>query len=248
MKTVLETFKPIKGYEGIYEVSDYGCVRSRYGGKVSYRKCKKTKYGYICVPLSKNGKKIFFYVHRLVYTAFNGPIPEGMQIDHIDGDKSNNKLTNLRAVSPKVNSNNPITRVRYLEAIKKRTLSEQWSNNVRDGAKRRAGNPQWRNNVRKAAKRRSESQAWQQKNREAAKRRVKDQDWRNSVREGVRRVCAKPIVQLDVKTGEVIRRWECARDAERKLKINNSSISQCCQGKRKSAGGYRWCFAFDNAS
>ena len=248
MKSVLETFKPIKGFEGLYEISDYGCVRSRHGGKVRYLKCKKSKHGYIEVPLSKNGKKNFFYVHRLVYTAFNGPIPEGMQIDHIDGDKTNNNLRNLRAVTPRENSSNPITMVRCLEAIKKRTLSEQWRNNVRDSAKRRAGNPQWRNNVRKAAKRRSESQDWQQKNREAAKRRVKDQDWRNSVREGVRRVCAKPIVQLDAETGEVIRRWECARDVERELGISNSSISQCCQGKRKTTGGYRWCFALANCS
>lgn len=263
MKSVLETFKPIKGFEGLYEISDYGCVRSRHGGKVRYLKCKKSKHGYIEVPLSKNGKKNFFYVHRLVYTAFNGPIPEGMQIDHIDGNKENNALSNLRVVTPRENVNNPVTRVRYLEAIKKITSSEEWRNNQREGSKRRSESQNWRNNHREGIKRRSENQEWRQKNREANRRLAKDPQWRQknrevaqrnqrnpewmkNVRDGIRRVCGKPIVQLDVETGEIIRRWECARDAWRALGVYYGHISRCCNGKLKTAGGYRWRFATEN--
>lgn len=48
-------------------------------------------------------------VHRVVYSAFYGDIPIDMQIDHIDGNKENNSISNLRCVTPKENSNNPST-------------------------------------------------------------------------------------------------------------------------------------------
>lgn len=63
-------------------------------------------------------------VHRLVWAAFNGPIPMGMQIDHIDGDPTNNALSNLRCVTPKQNANNPITKQRRQKAIAKLTEAE----------------------------------------------------------------------------------------------------------------------------
>jgi len=53
---------------------------------------------------------------------------------------------------------------------------------------------------------------------------------------------SKPILQYS-KDGKFIREWDCARDAQRKLGINNQSISSCAKGKRLSAGGYRWKYA-----
>lgn len=47
-----------------------------------------------------------WYEHRIIWTLVNGPIPEGYVIDHIDGDPSNNRLENLRCVTPSVNSSN----------------------------------------------------------------------------------------------------------------------------------------------
>jgi hypothetical protein len=43
------------------------------------------------------------YVHRLVYESFRGPIPDGLEINHIDGNKKNNSLENLEAVTRKQN-------------------------------------------------------------------------------------------------------------------------------------------------
>lgn len=54
-------------------------------------------------------KNVSKRLHRLVWETFNGEIPEGMQIDHIDGNKENNALNNLRCVDAKTNSNNPNT-------------------------------------------------------------------------------------------------------------------------------------------
>lgn len=56
-------------------------------------------------------------VHRVVWEVFNGEIPLGMEIDHVDTCPSNNDLSNLRLVTSKENSANPITRERLLKAV-----------------------------------------------------------------------------------------------------------------------------------
>ncbi len=111
-----EIWKDIPGYEGWYKVSNFGRVRSvdRYvnhpdGGK-SIRsgriiKPLKTHDNYLYVGLWKNGKCHRYKVHRLVYEAFNGLIPEGMQVNHINEDKTDNRLENLNLMTPKENYN-----------------------------------------------------------------------------------------------------------------------------------------------
>ena len=112
----MENWKPIKGYEGLYEVSDEGRVRSLdreitysngrmhiYKGKIMQLRIKKD--GYVTIRLSKEGLDKQKLVHRLVYEAFNGTIPEGMQVNHIDEDKTNNRLDNLNLMTCKENNN-----------------------------------------------------------------------------------------------------------------------------------------------
>lgn len=102
----MEIWKSIVGYEGLYEVSNLGNVRSvdRYvnhpKGGLSLRKGKllqpnKNHQGYYCVLLSKSCKTENRRVHRLVAEAFI-PNPDNLpQINHKDEDKSNNIVTNL---------------------------------------------------------------------------------------------------------------------------------------------------------
>ena len=112
----METWKDIKGYEGIYQVSDEGRVRSldrevgshHNSAKKIKGKIKKTTVnnrGYLQVSLSKDGKISTKKIHRLVWLAFNGEIPQGLQVNHIDEDKTNNRLDNLNLMTPKENSN-----------------------------------------------------------------------------------------------------------------------------------------------
>lgn len=68
----------------------------------------KNKNGYVCVNVSKP-KNTQAIVHRLVYETFNDVIPTGHQIDHINTIRDDNRLENLRCVTPKENSNNPLT-------------------------------------------------------------------------------------------------------------------------------------------
>lgn len=101
-----EIWKDIKGYEGFYQVSNLGRVKSLtrvckhpLGGnrKVNERimKLDKNKWGYLRVQLHKDGKDNKFFVHRLVAQAFINN-PEKMKfVNHKDEDPSNNHVENL---------------------------------------------------------------------------------------------------------------------------------------------------------
>lgn len=93
-------------------VSKEGLVYGVKNGKLVLRSLKpfpKKKYIRVYVWDYETNKNVSKRLHRLVWETFNGEIPEGMQIDHIDGNPENNKLDNLRCVTAKENSNNPNT-------------------------------------------------------------------------------------------------------------------------------------------
>lgn len=93
----------IPGYIGLYSITSTGRVfsHSKTGGR--FLKLFKTKNGYISVGLSKNKKRKTFLVHRLVGISFL-PNPSCLpEINHKDGNKSNNLLTNLEWVSSSQN-------------------------------------------------------------------------------------------------------------------------------------------------
>ena len=107
-----EIWKPIKDFEGYYEVSNIGRVRSlnyKRTGKEKILKNIEDYKGYLEVGLTKNGKRKQFKIHRLVAEAFI-PNPENKPcIDHINTVKSDNRVENLRWVTYKENSNNEKT-------------------------------------------------------------------------------------------------------------------------------------------
>lgn len=100
-----ERWLPVVGYEGYYEVSDYGRVRSARRPVNSWRgpiwlKSKprlaaRSEHGYMRVKLHKGGKGQMCHVHLLVMEAFVGPKAEGQETRHLDGDRTNNLLSNL---------------------------------------------------------------------------------------------------------------------------------------------------------
>ncbi len=107
----IEHWLPVKGYEGIYEVSDIGRIREGFKG--SKKKSVKTfigREGYIIAVLVKCGVKSQQRIHRLIYESFVGDI-KGV-IDHIDGIKTNNMLINLEDVTQQENC------IRYHSSIK----------------------------------------------------------------------------------------------------------------------------------
>lgn len=107
MKSTLiyEEWRPVKDYEGLYEVSNFGRVRSLKFGKVRILKLIKIKIGYLYIGLYKDGRAKKFRVNRLVYEAFNGEIPDGMEVNHINEIKTDNSVWNLNLMTRKENNN-----------------------------------------------------------------------------------------------------------------------------------------------
>ena len=97
-----EVWKPISGYEGLYEVSSFGRIRS-----VVHRLLltPDEARGYLRVTLFKNGVRNRQPVHRLVAKAFLPNPRNKPAINHIDEDKSNNRVSNLEWCTPKENCN-----------------------------------------------------------------------------------------------------------------------------------------------
>lgn len=102
-----EVWKPIKGYEGIYAVSDLGRVKSLpRNGTIRQERVLRGNFkrsGYVNIVLQKNGKPRTFRLHRLVARAFI-PNPENKpQVNHKNGNKRDNRATNLEWVTSSEN-------------------------------------------------------------------------------------------------------------------------------------------------
>lgn len=93
-----EKWRSVVGYEGRYEISDCGNVRSlrtpcgTYRQHPLTRKSQTTACGHLKIQLQRPKN---FYIHRLVLEAFVGSCPPGLQCRHLDGDPTNNALGNL---------------------------------------------------------------------------------------------------------------------------------------------------------
>lgn len=92
-----EIFKDIKGYEGLYEISNYGNVRSLYNyrGGHNILKPKEKKNGYYQIGLRKYNKRKWYSIHRLVAEAFIPNPNKLLQINHINENKKDNRVENL---------------------------------------------------------------------------------------------------------------------------------------------------------
>ena len=114
-----EEWRPVLGYEGYYEVSSIGRVRSlprvrfvkrRTGTEFTMRMAGKVlalclnKDGYLSGNMCIDGRRKNFEVHRLVCEAFHGPAPEGHEAAHNDGVRTNCRASNLRWATPANNT------------------------------------------------------------------------------------------------------------------------------------------------
>ena len=135
MESINEVWKPIRGFEGLYEISNKGRIKrvDRHikdaRGVIqhfpeSILSPSKNKYGYLQTTLRKDTIKYTVRVHKLVAIAFvdnpqNKPI-----IDHIDGNKTNNNSYNLRWVTNSENIMNPNTHKQFKDIVTKLRKSE----------------------------------------------------------------------------------------------------------------------------
>lgn len=197
----VETWKDIRGFEGLYQISSLGRVKSlekfdSRGRKWEERILKSgiNSHGYLVVILYKNGIRKNFKNHRLTAIAFI-PNPNNLpEVNHLDENKTNSNVDNLEWCTGKYNMN-------YGNA---KRIAVANTNYVK-----RSANTDY-------------------------KRKVANTDY---VTIGSK--LGKPINQFD-RQGVFIGTYPGARQAGRKLGINQSDITQCCKGKKKIAGGFIW--------
>ena len=173
-----EIWKDIEGYEGLYQVSNLGRVRSldrtytqkaRSGSVLNhtYKGCilkPNNVMGYLQVNLQNHKRRNDQKIHRLVAQTFIPNLENKREVNHIDGDKTNNCVDNLEWVTTSENQ-------LHSYYVLKHNL--------------------------------------------------------------------KPILQYDL-NGIFIKEWETIMIASKELNIFGSNITECCRGRRKTAGRYIW--------
>lgn len=141
--------KPIKGYEGHYEVDQFGRVYSvdrivhvddngrEYDKPLKGKRMKQSVHtkGYKTVPLTKDGKTTTHYVHRLVAEAFI-PNPSNLPfINHKDEDKTNNFVENLEWCTEQYNATYGKAREKQAKKLRGRKHSEEHKQKISEGVK-----------------------------------------------------------------------------------------------------------------
>lgn len=99
-----EEWRPIKGYEGLYEVSNMGRVKSLHRSKSVIMKQSMNPHGYMFLGLMKDGTRSNKLVHRLVATAFIRNPNNYKAVNHKDGNKKNNTVDNLEWCTSRYNT------------------------------------------------------------------------------------------------------------------------------------------------
>lgn len=137
-----KVWKPVVGYEGLYEVNQFGCIRSinrRWSGLILKQQEKRN--GYMYVSLFKNGYKTLT-VHNIVAHAFPeicGEWFECAEVNHKDENPKNNRADNLEWCTHTYNINFGTRNKKVSEKMKGRVLSEETKNKLRGKIGKRGG-------------------------------------------------------------------------------------------------------------
>lgn len=234
VKDLMIGFKYIPQYEGLYSIDRIGNVFSHISGKIL--KPHSNHRGYLMVDLYKDGKVKKGIIHRLVaITYIQNPnnLPE---IDHIDTNRQNNSVENLRWCTRKENCNNPLSlkhsgdskkgEKHYLygkslsKEIKAKMSASRLGHTVSEETRRKISNAN-----------RGHIMSEEQKQLLSKSHKGK--------RMGKENQNAKAVKQYD-KYGNFIKLWGCISDASRELGISVTSISNCIKGLSKTSGGFIW--------
>lgn len=232
-----EIWKDIEGYEGLYQVSNLGRVKSLKSKR--FLKLSVNEKGYLRCHLSKCGGSKHWRVHRLVAQAFISNQDNKPEINHIDGDKSNNCVTNLEWVT---SSENHIHS--YVVGLRKRSFAsvlqydlsgnfiQEFSSIVE--AAQGIGKPGLRSAVSKCCRgyrKKAGGFIWRFRKGEILKH--IEVDLESNVEH--------PVLQYDL-DGNYIREFNSVTEAAQGVgkPTVRSCITKCCLGKRKSSQGYLW--------
>lgn len=235
-----EEWKDIYGYEGVYQVSSYGRIKSisrlnggehnRHITKEKIIKCKPNQNGYLRVNLHSNGKLRQFAIHRLVGFAFI-PLIEGKHyIDHINGIRIDNRVENLRWCTHHENDTFPLAIENKKQASRKSCTPERIIKHNQAMLKYH-NDEKWRLRMSEVIK-----QRWRE-DETFVKRQREVHNSKEFIERCQHTTLCKPVLQFDL-SGNFIREYFSASEAMRITAIRK--IPQCCRGERRKAGGYKW--------
>ena len=239
-------WKPVKGYEGYYEASNLGQVRSldRYikdkNGKIRFikgriLKFEIDKYGYYLIPLCKNGKQKMFKVHRLVAEIFILNTENKPHIDHINTNRINNRVFNLRWVTLKENNNNPLTKKKMSESKKGRCLTEETKKKLSKIRKGKIFSEESKKKMSKAHKGKTLSEETKKKLSESHKGKHHSEESKKKMSENSKIKRKVLCIETNVIYNSIA---ECSKA----MNIFRDNISAVCRCKRKSVKGYHFKF------
>ena len=212
-----EIWKDVKGYEGLYMVSNLGNVKSLGNNKKRKEKMLKpckVNNGYLQITLYKNGEIKRIYVHKLVAEAFI-PNPENKpEVDHINTIRDDNKVENLCWVTKKENMNNPLTK----ENMSKSLLGENhhmYGKHHSEETRKKMSESHMGENHHMYGKHHSE----ETKNKMS-------ESHKGKINNKPRRIYC---IELD-------KIYNSIREAEKELNISRTNIIKACKDINKSAG------------
>lgn len=233
-----EVWKDIPGYEGLYQVSNTGEVKSlnyRGSGETKLLKQSTNKKGYKRVVLCKNRKKKNHSVHRLVAITFI-PNPDNLPIvNHIDECKSNNMVSNLEWCTLVYNNAYGTRNERISENKKGKTYSEEHKKKISEGKKGKHRSEETKKKISESLK--GENNPFYGKHHsEESKKKMSESSKGNNT---------KPILMYDRK-GNFIRRFDSIADANEYFGKDRycGGINDCLRGRNKTAYGY--IFKYEN--
>ena len=233
----MEIWKDIEGYEGLYQVSNLGRVKSVLSKKIL--KQYEDSSHYKRVRFYKDGKHKDYSVHRLVATAFI-PNPDKLPcVNHKSEIVSENFADNLEWCSNKYNSNYGTTQARRVQKRQKPILQydlngefiREW-NSVKEAGEYLNISPRRISEVCNYVRKSCGGYIFELKNKNDI-----SQKFHNSMINNKK--LSKTILQFDLNE-KFIKEWPSLQEIQRKTNYSYSNVISCCRGKYKQAYGFIW--------
>ena len=236
----MEEWKWIEGYENLYQISTEGRVKSFKKKDPKILTPKRDGKGYyLMVCLSKDGNKKYCLIHRLVAQAFIPNFNNKEQVNHIDGNKKNNKVSNLEWNTPSENINHALdnglnqsrTPVLQLDLISGEIVSRYKS--ITDASLRTGINA---STIQDNACGRYMSDgrySWIYEDSDSIELEIKNRLEKSNV-----------IQMIDRETNEVIEEFINQDTARLLFNAKSGAINNCLKGRSKTAYGYKWKYKY----
>lgn len=247
-----EIWKDVKGYEGRYMVSNLGNVMSvHYLGKTMTTKdngnrlLKQIKKGTGYYVVSLCNKQ--YHVHRLVAEAFLENVDNKPCIDHINTITTDNRVDNLRWCTQKENLENPISKEKRLDGIRKFCKGKFGKDSIKHRCVYQYSNDgvfikKW-DCMSDACRYYNIDSGSMTRACQGLSTQAKGYIWSYEYKNPVNKpfVREKPILQYD-KNGNLIKEWSSVTEAVKFYKTSSGRLCSCLKGHTKTCRGYKWIY------